>query len=260
LSLVETSTSGHVATITLNRPELRNALSVEMCDAVVGSIRRLESDPGSRVVIVRGAGKVFCAGVDFAILAGPKALEFVPPFERMLQIISSTRLPVIAAIHGAALGGGLQLATACDFRIATTDASFGIPSSRLGVVVNFENVERLVVLIGIALTKEVLMTGRTLTATEARDAGLVTRTVGPARLDAEVSVLAEDVAGRAPLSVQGAKRAVQLVADHLSRVRKDSPAQAAEIDELVAAAYGSADLAEGIRAMADKRTPKFEGH
>jgi len=259
MSLVLVDVADRVATITLNRPELRNALSIEMCEQIVSALSAVE-EVDARVIVVRGQGSVFCSGADFAAVSGEDALSFVPAFESMLEAVASHRLPVIAAIHGAALGGGLQLASACDFRVATYDARFGIPSPRLGIVVNFENVERLVLLIGIAAAKEVLMTGRTLSGPDALAMGLVNRCTEREGLDSEVASFAADLAALAPLSVQGAKRAINAVGGHLSRVRKTSPEIAAAMDDLVAQAYRSSDLAEGLRAMAEKRPPKFEGN
>jgi enoyl-CoA hydratase/carnithine racemase len=258
MSLVLVDVDDRVATLTLNRPELRNALSIAMCEEIGSALAAVE-DLDVRAIVVRGKGRAFCSGADFAAVSGEDALSFVVAFERMLEAVANHRLPVIAAIHGAALGGGLQLATACDFRFATTDAQFGIPSSRLGIVVNFENVERLVLLIGIAEAKEVLMTGRTFSGREALEMGLLNRCVESEALDGEVAGTAADLAALAPLSVQGAKRAVNVVGNHLSRVRTTSPEVAAEMDELVEQAYRSADLVEGLRAMAEKRPPAFEG-
>ena len=260
MDLIQTSSGGGVATVTLNRPEARNALSIELCDALVTVLGNVDRAADVRAVVLRGAGPVFCAGADFAAVSGPGGLEFLPAFERMLEALARFRLPTIAAIHGAALGGGLQLAVACDFRLATRSAKLGIPSSKLGILVNFENVQRLVLLAGIATAKEVLMRGDTMTGDRARELGLVNATVGDDALDAEVAGLASDLASRAPLSVQGTKRAIQVVVDHLSAARNTDPAAVAGIDDLVAQAYRSEDLAEGLRAMAEKRPPNFESH
>jgi enoyl-CoA hydratase/carnithine racemase len=213
----------------------------------------------ARVLVLRGAGSVFCSGADFAAVSGPGALEFLPSFERMLEGVARFRLPTIAAIQGAALGGGLQLATVCDFRIAADDAKFGIPSSRLGIVVNFENVRRLVLLVGFARAKEILMTARTFSGEEAATAGLVNDSVPPDELEARSAELAEEIAGLAPMSVQGAKRAINLIADHIGGARSTRPDEVAAMDALVAQAYRSADLVEGLKAMAEKRPPNFTG-
>ncbi len=259
MALVDVGRDGPVVTLSLNRPEARNALSVDLCDAIVGNLESIARDQLGRVLVVRGEGSVFCSGADFAAVSGAGGLEFLPAFERMLEALARHRLPTIAAVHGAALGGGLQLATVCDFILATADAKIGIPSSKLGILVNFENVQRLVLLAGVAVTKEVLMTGRTYTGDEAAAKGLVTRSVDPAAFDDAVRALAGEVAERAPLSVQGAKRAVQAVVDHLSSARTTQPDSVTEIDRLVSNAYNSRDLQEGIAAMAEKRDPDFEG-
>ena len=258
MSLVLVDAADSVTTLTLNRPELRNALSIDMCEQITSAFSAAD-DLDARVIVIRGAGRVFCSGADFAAVSGDDALSFVPIFEQMLKTVANHRLPVIAAIHGAALGGGFQLASACDFRIATTDAQLGIPSSRLGIVVNFENIERLVLLMGIAAAKEILMTGRTFSSEEALASGFLNRCIEPDRLDGEVERFATDLAALAPLSVEGAKRAINAVADHVSRVRATSPEVAGAMDRLVAKAYQSSDLAEGLRAMAEKRPPRFRG-
>src|SRR5688500_16973546 len=161
----------------------------------------------------------------------------------MLEAVGRFRLPVIARIHGAALGGGLQLATVCDFRIVDQDARLGIPSSRLGIVVNFENVQRLVVLAGVARAKEVRLSARTFTGAEAVTAGLATAVYPAADLESETRGLAERIASLAPLSVQGAKRAIDAVQSHLGGARSSSPERAEAIDALVVQAYHSTDLA-----------------
>lgn len=259
MALVEAVRDGAVMTLWLDRPETRNALSVDLCDALVMNLEGIDRDPDPRVIVIRGRGSVFCSGADLAAVSGAGGLEFLPAFERMLEAVARHRLPVIAAIQGAALGGGLQLATVCDFRIAASDARIGIPSSRLGILVNFENVQRLVLLAGIATAKEVLMTGRTYTGEEASAAGLVNRAVPADRLDAESADLANEIAALSPLSVQGSKRSIQAIADHLAGTRGARPELVAEIDRLVANAYNSRDLQEGIRAMAEKRDPEFHG-
>jgi enoyl-CoA hydratase len=257
MGLVEVE-AGPVTTVVLNRPEARNALSIEVCDEIV---RTFEDLPGEQVraVVIRGAGSVFCAGADFAAVSGPDAVRFLPAFERMLETVARHPAPTIASIHGAALGGGLQLATVCDFRITTEDSKLGIPSTRLGIVVNFENVERLVLLAGIAVAKEVLMTGRVYSGAEALAAGLVTRSVPPDELPDATKALAERIAKLAPLSVRGAKKAIEVVADSLSASRRSRPEAVETVDRLVAEAYASEDLQEGLRAMSEKRAASFEG-
>lgn len=256
--MIEVVSRGRVATLSLNRPEARNALSIELCDAIVDELATLEASD-ARVLLLRGEGPVFCSGADLAAVGGTGGPSFLPAFERMLEAVARFRLPTVARIHGAALGGGLQLATVCDLRVCSQSSKLGIPASRLGILVNFENVQRLVLLAGVATAKEVLMTGRSFLGPEAEARGLVNRCVPDAELDAATDELVEELAERAPLSVQGTKRAIQAVLDHLGAARTAAPAPVAAIDDLVAAAYASEDLAEGIRAMGEKRRPGFKG-
>ena len=257
--LVSVDFDDRVAALTLGRGDARNALSVELCNAIVAALAEIDRHGDARVVLLQGAGPVFCSGADFAAVAGAGGVEFLPAFEKMLESVARFRLPVVAAIQGAALGGGLQLATTCDFRIAADAAKIGIPSARLGIVVNFENVQRLVLMAGIAVAKDVLMTGRVFTATEALSAGLVTRVVPGDELVQATREVCETLAANAPLSVQGAKQAIQVVVDDLAAARRRDPDRADAIDRLVVQAYNSGDLAEGIRALQEKREPDFEG-
>lgn len=251
---VRAITTGSVAQVVLDRPEARNALSVEMCRGVLAALEEIDASE-ARCVLVRGEGVVFCSGADFAAVSGPGGLEFLPAFEEMLEAVARFRLPTVAAIQGAALGGGLQLATVCDFRIVADDAKLGIPAARIGIVVNFENVERLVRLAGVALTKEILMTARTFSPDEVR--GLVTRAVPPVELDESARSFATELATLSPQSVQGAKQAIGLVERSLSHARRTHLGEVAGIDDLVAAAYGSEDLQEGLAALADRRPPRW---
>jgi enoyl-CoA hydratase len=257
LSLVSLSTEGAVSRLLLDRPDSRNALSIQLCNDIVDALEAIPGD--ARVVVIEGAGKVFCSGADFAAVSGPGAIEFLPAFERMLESVARFRLPSIARIQGAALGGGLQLATVCDFRIAADGAKLGIPSSKLGIVINYENVQRLVLMAGVAVAKEVLMTGRVYPGAEAAAAGLVTRSVPDESLDQAVDELAATLAQNAPLSVQGVKRAIQTVSDSMADARTTDASKADAIDRLVAEAYASDDLQEGLTAMSEKRPPNFQG-
>jgi enoyl-CoA hydratase len=257
LSLVSLSTEGAVSRLLLDRPDARNALSIQLCNDIVDALEAIPGD--ARVVVIEGAGKVFCSGADFAAVSGPGAIEFLPAFERMLESVARFRLPTIARIQGAALGGGLQLATVCDFRVAADGAQLGIPSSKLGIVINYENVQRLVLMAGVAVAKEVLMTGRVYPGTEAAAAGLVTRSVPDESLDHAVDELAATLAQNAPLSVQGVKRAIQTVADAMADARTTDVTKVDAIDKLVAEAYASDDLQEGLTAMSEKRPPTFRG-
>jgi enoyl-CoA hydratase len=260
LSLVRTRVEGSIASLTLARPQARNALSAELCAEIITGLEAIDRRAEARVVVIEGEGRAFCSGADFAAVSGPEAVGFLRGFEAMLEGVARFRLPTIAKIHGAALGGGLQLATVCDFRIATIDAILGIPSARLGIVVNFENVQRLVLLAGTAIAKEVLLTARTFSGEQAERVGLVNSAHPAGEFDAAVDELAQSVASLAPLAVQGAKRAIGVVGDRLAASRSGSSGAPEDIDRLVQEAYGSADLAEGLAAMSEKRPPRFRGN
>ena len=248
-----------VVHLTLARPNARNALSARMCNDIVDALNEVDANEAARVVLLRGEGRVFCAGADMAAVTGPGALDFLPAFEQMLEAVARFRLPVVAEIQGAALGGGLQLATVCDFRVAGESTKIGIPAARLGIVVNFENIQRLVLLAGPATAKEVMLTGRIFLAPEAERKGLVHRAVPDDELEPSARELAASIALAAPLSVQGAKKAIQVVLDDIAPGRKRSPKEVADIDALVTQAYNSEDLVEGLNAFSEKRTPDFKG-
>ena len=259
MALVETGYEGDVATLWLNRPDARNALSIDVCDAIGHALDEIGRHGRARVMLVKGRGAAFCAGADFAAVSGAEGVGFLPVFERMLEAVARHRLPTVACIQGAALGGGLQLATVCDFQIASSEAKIGIPSSRLGILVNFENVQRLVLSAGASVAKQVLMTGRIFSGEEAARVGLVTKAVPEGDLEDTAHAYARAIAERAPLSVQGSKRTIQTVLDHLSGARETRADAVAEIDRLVERAYNSRDLQEGLAAMKEKRNPDFQG-
>jgi len=245
-----------VGVATIDRPDRRNALSTEL-------YHELASDLGSnrdlRVVVITGSGdKAFSAGADLARRASDTAsLEhggsdtFRPSFEALLDAIVGFPAPVLAAVNGAALGAGMQLAVACDLRVAAPHATFGIPSGRLGVLLSASNVSRLATLVGQAMARDLLFTARTLNVAEAQQVGLVQRQAGDVLGVARD--LATEIAALAPLSIAGHKRALNLVAGELA------PPSREEIEALEAAAFQSVDLQEGLAAFAEKRRPHFRG-
>ncbi len=256
---VAVSVVGPIATLTLSRPEVRNALSAEMCREIIAALSDIE-DSGVRVLALNGEGPVFCAGADFAAISGPGGLDFLPSFTEMLGALWNFRLPTVACLTGAALGGGFQLATACDFRIASDDCKIGIPSSALGVVIDPENVERLVLLVGVRVAKEILMTGRFFSGSEALANGLVTEVHPAAEIRGAADAFVYRVASLSPMAVQGAKQTINAVAAEMSSLRSRDPEGATRLDTRVAEAYRSDDLQEGIAAMKENRAPNFKGH
>jgi len=245
-----------VGIATIDRPERRNALSADLCKDLTA---HLLGNRDLRAVIVIGSGdKAFSAGADLAHrTSDTSTLEadgrdtFRPSFEVLLDSITGFPAPVLAAVNGAALGAGMQLAVACDLRIAAPHATFGIPSGRLGVLLSASNLQRLESLVGQAMARDLLFTARTLNVAEAELVGLVQRqardVLGAAKK------LAAEVATLAPLSIAGHKRALNLIAGELTAEKRE------EIEAMEAAAFQSADLQEGLTAFAEKRRPDFRG-
>jgi enoyl-CoA hydratase len=239
-----------VGIATIDRPERRNALNADLCTQLLAD---LDAEPDLRAVVITGAGdKAFCAGADLVVRTEDASEPgggdtFRPAFDRLLDAIVDYPAPVLAAVNGPAIGAGMQLAVACDVRIAVFSATFSIPAARLGVFLSPANVQRLAMLVGQGAARDLLLTARTLAADEAAAVGLVQRRV-PDALEAAL-----EVAELAPLTVQGHKRALNLVAGGV-----DATALA-EMRELEARAFASEDLGEGLAAFTEKRAPRFEG-
>jgi enoyl-CoA hydratase/carnithine racemase len=252
-----------VALVMLSRPEQRNALSSSMLEELTASFGDLAVVPGLRAVVVAGAGKDFCAGADLAELAkalsGPSAVEYGRVFDQTFSAIAEHPVPVIARIHGAALGAGCLLAVACDLAVAAEDARLGIPSARLGIVLSYESIERVVLALGPKRAAELLLTGRVLSGNEAAGWGLVDRVAPASGLVAAVSEMATAVAEAAPLSVRTSKRGIAAVLENLRLDRFAHGHRLADFEMMSAEALGSDDLREGIAAMAKRRGPRFRG-
>jgi enoyl-CoA hydratase/carnithine racemase len=247
----------HVGLAILDRPERRNALNAEQCDDLRG---HLEANHQLRAIVIAGEGSSFCAGADIVRrtadhsgLAHGKEDSFRPAFELLCDEIQHHPAPVIAAVHGPAIGAGTQLVVACDYRVAGPDAVFGIPASKLGIVLSPKNITRLVQLVGATNASDLLVTSRYVDRDEALRLGLVTRCVGDTRPDA--LAFASEIAALAPITVAAHKRAVNLVkgAAALDEAAVD------EIRGLEQRAFLSDDLQEGLAAFAEKRTADFEG-
>lgn len=201
---VELSTADGVATIALNRPEVRNALNLEMCDALLDTARRIVQNE-ARLVFIRGNGPAFCGGADLNERKG-KSEAWIR--ERRMRAfaaygaIEALPMPCVALVHGAVVGSGVEIAAACDFIVATADATFRTPEAQRGTVGATQRLPRI---IGKRRAKDLMFTGRPLTAAEARDAGLVSR-IGD--LDAEKRAIAEVILRAPPLALRLAKRTI----------------------------------------------------
>jgi enoyl-CoA hydratase/carnithine racemase len=254
--VVITEDRGAVRHIALNRPEKRNALNLELVEAIGAALRDAAADPAVRVVVLKGNGPAFSAGMDVAALAGlhgsPEALR---PFRRTCleayNLAEEMPKPTICAIHGVCLGGALELALACDLRVMTEDALLGLPETRLGLVPDLGGSSRLPQVVGVGRAKELIMTGRVIGAADAERYGLVNR-VGA--LDATVGALADELLGCAPVAVGLAKRLIDASA---------RPALSTTLELEVTAQEQCArteDLLEGVRAAAERRAPECTGN
>jgi enoyl-CoA hydratase len=202
---IECSVAGGVATISLNRPEVRNALNLEMCDALLACLQQI-STQDVRVAFVRGNGPVFCGGADLNERKGKDEAWIRARRLRAFAAYAALEalpMPCVALVHGAAIGSGVEIAAACDFIVATPDASFRTPEAQRGTVGATQRLPRI---LGKRLAKDLMFTGRALGAEEARSAGFVARIAGD--LEDEKQKIAEAVAKAPPLALKLAKRTI----------------------------------------------------
>ena len=254
-SNVDWDITGSVTTVTLNRPGARNALTWEMYDALVEACDAAGADRNVRVLIIRGSGGAFAAGTDISQFRDFTTGEDGVAYERRLDAVIDRieRLPIatIAAIDGAAAGGGCAIAMACDFRLASDRARFGVPVSRtLGNCLSIANTARMVDLIGPALTRDLLLTGRIIDARDALSAGLVNAVVSSQDLEQETEKLAAELSTRARSTIAATKTM-------LSRLRDHRRPTAGSADDIIRACYGSDDFKEGVKAFLSGRKPMF---
>jgi enoyl-CoA hydratase len=248
---------GATALVTINRPQVLNALNGRTLDELRRVMRDLAEDPEVRAIIVTGAGeKAFVAGADIGELADlppARAQEHARMGQRVFDLIENLGKPVIAAINGFALGGGCELAMACTLRLASSTARLGQPEVNLGIPPGFAGTQRLTRLVGKGIALEMLLTGRHITAEEAHRIGLVNRVVAPGELLAEARALAVELSAKAPV-------ATRFIIDAVNRGADVSFEQAAFLEaSLFGLAFSTADMREGTRAFLEKRKPAFKG-
>ena len=246
-----------VATITLDRPRALNALDPATLRELARAVRALRRDTTVRAVLVTGAGeRAFSAGADVAAMAdmAPEEGRALSQLGHdVLARLEALPVPVVAAVDGVALGGGLELALACDLIVASERARFGLPEIKLGLIPGFGGTQRLVRRIGQARAREIIYLGGMVTAAEAHRIGLVDRVVAPAALMATASALAAELAGQAPVALAQAKRATAVAAD------ADLVTGSRFEVEAFAAAFATEDRLEGLRAFREKRPPSWKG-
>jgi enoyl-CoA hydratase/carnithine racemase len=249
-----------VARLTIDNPERRNALDHEILDALAEALPQLDRGIETRCVLITGAPPVFSAGYDIAAIPEPtferdaEALV-AHPFHAAMEAIANHPWPVVAAINGHCLGGGLELAITCDLRICATGAKLGMPPAKLGLIYGHTGLRRFLDTIGLARTKEMFMTGSNYEASRAEALGLVNEVVDGDRLEAQSVELAARIAANAPLSVRGNKQAIGL----LNACPVLSDQQEAGLITLRESSFSSEDLLEGITAFGEKRPPKWTG-
>ena len=243
-----------VATITLDRPGARNALTWAMYEELDRALDRVGSEPEVRVVVVRGAGGNFAAGTDIsqfaAFASGDDGVDYERRLEGVLTKLESLPATTLAAVEGYAAGFGLALAAACDLRIAAPNAQFGVPIARtIGNCLSMGNYARLIASLGAARTKAMLLTAEFMSADEARAMGFVMRVLEPHAFARELELLCARLVTHAPLTLQVTREAVRRI---VSRSVADG-------DDLLRRVYGSRDFREGVAAFVEKRKPRWEG-
>jgi enoyl-CoA hydratase/carnithine racemase len=250
-----TDVADGIATVTMNRPDKRNAMNVPMLRGLVQAFDALDKRTDVRVVVVRGAGPAFCSGMDLKEMEAQGGAQGDPEagVVSVLRRVEASRHPTIALVHGDAIAGGCELALHCDLRVAAEVARFGMPLARIGLVAPFPLTQKLLEVIGPAHTRHLLFTGRLIDARRALEIGMVHQVVPTADVVKATEDLARTIAANAPRSLAGIKAIIQR-----TLAERDAVAHA-DLDALVDAARRSADASEGRRAMLEKRTPVFKG-
>ena len=244
-----------VAVVTIDRQEALNALNVETLTELRDRLRELAEDDSARVVVLTGAGeRAFVAGADIKYMGGldaSEAKEWGALGHEAARLLEEMPKPTIAAINGFALGGGCELALACDIRYASSRAKLGQPEINLGIVPGWGGTQRLARLCGIGVAKELIFTGRTVDAEEALRIGLVNAVHDPVLEKARE--VAELLASKSPIALAAAKRTLNhaLQGDHVENLQREADA--------FGGLFASEDAREGLTAFAEKRTPSFKG-
>jgi enoyl-CoA hydratase/carnithine racemase len=258
--LFKVEKDGHLAWLTFNRPEKRNTMNVEFFEGLIRHFQAFNDDPNIRVIIIKAEGRSFTAGIDFqelnTLLQGSgasvreKLRRDILRLQEGINAIERCRKPVIAAIHSHCIGGGVDLASACDIRIATKDAVFSIRETRIAIVADLGTLQRLPYIIGHGWFRELALTGRDFTAEEALTMGFITRLCEDRdALYEQAEKLALEIASCAPLAVQGAKDAILYSRDHGVYAGLEYVAQKN------AAILQSDDLTEALTAFREKKLP-----
>lgn len=259
--LILTRQRESVLEIVLNRPDKRNALNLEMMRALDTAVAQANRTPGLRAVLIRGEGKAFSAGIDVSALLllaqtyGPhwqqRMRAITDEFQSIFTRLERLELPTIALLHGYCLGLALELALACDLRLAAVGTQVGLPETRLGMIPDVGGTTRLTRLVGVARAKELIFSGRQLDAMLAEQWGMVNYVVPAAELDSKAEELVAELVQAAPLAVGMAKRVIDGLADLDRGLQLEAWAQSQ--------LFSSADFMEGAQAFLMKRPPQWQG-
>jgi len=258
MPIVETEDRGAVRHIVLNRPDKRNALNGELILGLGDAFSAAAAERSIHCVVVRGAGAMFSSGADLSGLSmlaeQPSSLRaFRAPFLSMVNTAEEMTKPVVAQIHGACIGGAMELALGCDLRVMATDALIGLPETRIGLIPDVGGSSRLPAVVGLGRAKELIMTGKMITGEEAERIGLVNRAAPAEGLDEATDELVGELMACAPLAVGMAKR----VMDASARPALSTTLELEGTTQELCAQ--SEDFAEGARAFGEKRQPEFSG-
>lgn len=258
MPIVTTEDRGAVRHVVLNRPEKRNAMNGELVQALGVAFKAAANDPDIHCVVIRGEGAMFSSGMDFAglgaLAADPESIRtFRRPILDTWNLLEEMLKPTIAQIHGACIGGAMELVLACDLRVMAADAIIGMPETRVGLIPDVGGSSRLPAVVGLGRAKEMVMASKLIDGTEAERIGLVNRVAPANELDAATDALVTELLGCAPVAVGLAKRVLDAAA---------KPALALTLEQEVMAqgiCARTEDFGEATRAFTEKRTPEFSG-
>jgi enoyl-CoA hydratase/carnithine racemase len=253
--------AAQVVRLTITNPTKRNALDHAILDAITATLGELAQAGEARCVIVTGSHGMFSAGYEIGEISDGKFQEeaerlVAHPFTEAIEALESHPYPTLAALPGHTIGGGLELALACDLRMATEGIKLGMPPAKLGLVYSHTGLRRFIDTIGVARTRELFLLGAYIDAAVALQWGLVNRLAPAARLESAALALALELAGNAPLSQTGNKRVIAALLQAQGRLSEEVEA---ELIALRRASFASRDLREGMSAFAEKRAPRWHG-